>query len=159
MWFLSESTIGELYFDGVFQCYILEDVERAKGVKIPGQTAIPFGLNYKIGRVFSPKHKIVVPIIYTDLIGKGGNPGDYEIHDPTGLKWAAVEMHSGNKAVDTDACQLPGLGKDIYHQDVSQSKDACKNVYKTIFDVLDRNETINYLIINTTPDQAHDYVT
>lgn len=35
------STIGELSIDGLFQCYTLEDAERA--VKIKGETAIPKG--------------------------------------------------------------------------------------------------------------------
>lgn len=157
IWFLGESTIGELFFDGKFCCYILEDVERANGVKIPGTTCIPFGLSYKIDRAFSSKHKIVVPVIYTHLIGKGDSPGDYEICDTTGLKWSAVEMHSGNTAIDSIACQICGLQKNLETQWVGHSVRACEKVYKIIFDTLDSGEEINYLIVNATLDQAHDY--
>jgi len=37
------STIGELYIDGVFECYTLEDIERE--VKIKSETAIPKGMD------------------------------------------------------------------------------------------------------------------
>ncbi|WP_199250889.1 MULTISPECIES: DUF5675 family protein [unclassified Flavobacterium] len=36
-----ESTLSQLYINGIFQCYLLEDKIRA--VKIPSETAIPNG--------------------------------------------------------------------------------------------------------------------
>jgi len=36
-----QSTLSQLYIEGIFQCYLLEDKIRA--IKIPKQTAIPAG--------------------------------------------------------------------------------------------------------------------
>lgn len=36
-------TLGELYIDDKFKCYALEDIVRADGVKVYGETAIPMG--------------------------------------------------------------------------------------------------------------------
>jgi len=40
-----QSTLSQLYIDGIFQCYLLED--KIREVKIPKQTAIPEG-NYTL---------------------------------------------------------------------------------------------------------------
>jgi|SRR6185295_1835293 len=143
---LSKCTIGEFFFDGHFICYMLEDMERADGVKIANVTCIPHGLKYFIGRALSPKFKKVVPVIYTHRIGSGTSPGDYEIRDAFGNVWKAVEIHPGNDDTNTDACQLPGLQKDVAAQRVLNSVKACEKLYPLIFDALDRGETINYTI-------------
>ncbi len=150
IWYLSRCTIGEFFFNGaaVKVCYILEDVSRKDGVKVPNETCIPAGLKYKIGRVFSPKFGKIVPIIYTEIIGKGDSPDDYVIKDAFGNVWKCVEIHAGNTDVDTDACQLPGLEAYSMAQKVLRSRDACTIVYKLIFDALDAGEEINYTIVN-----------
>lgn len=42
-WFTDKSTIGELYIEDVYECFTLEDVYRAEGDKVYGETAIPNG--------------------------------------------------------------------------------------------------------------------
>jgi len=37
-----QSTLSQLYINGIFQCYLLED--KIREVKIPSQTAIPTGV-------------------------------------------------------------------------------------------------------------------
>lgn len=37
-----QSTLSHLYFDGIFQCFLLED--KIRQVKIKGKTAIPQGI-------------------------------------------------------------------------------------------------------------------
>lgn len=108
------STIGEMYIDGVFECYTLEDVERP--VKVYGKTAIPKG-SYKVGITMSNRFKKMMPILY--------NVPNFE----------GVRIHSGNKAEDTEGCILVGetRGKDfIFQSKIAYSKlfDKMENAIK-----------------------------
>lgn len=88
-WFTDKSTIGTLSIDNVQFCYTLEDVVRAPGVKIPGETAIPEG-TYQLSLRWSNKHGCNVP------------------HVEDVPNFAEIEVHWGNKAVDTEGCLLVG---------------------------------------------------
>lgn len=88
--FTDESTIGELSFDGIFTCFILEDTCRDQ--KIAGKTAIPPG-RYEIIRTHSPRFNKELPLLL--------DVPHYE----------GVRIHPGNTAVDTEGCLLPGLRK------------------------------------------------
>jgi hypothetical protein len=55
-------TFGEIRIDGVHRCFTLEDVVRAPGVKIPGETAIPAG-TYQITITESPRFKRPLPLL------------------------------------------------------------------------------------------------
>jgi hypothetical protein len=86
-----ETTIGKLYVDGGFECYILEDqVRPATAPKIYGKTAIPAG-RYRVVLTMSPRFKRILPLLEKV-------PG-YE----------GVRIHTGNRADDTEGCLLPGL--------------------------------------------------
>lgn len=87
--FTDLSTIGDLYIGGKFFCYTLEDTARAIGIKIDGQTAIPFG-TYEIEVNYSPTYKRLMPQVLRV-------PG-----------FAGVRMHSGNGPDDTRGCILLG---------------------------------------------------
>ena len=54
------STIGELYVDGKFECYTLEDVERKE--KIYAKTAIPKG-TYQVIINMSNRFKKLMPLL------------------------------------------------------------------------------------------------
>ena len=90
------ATIGKLSIDGVFECYTLEPTVRevagqpVSSWKIMGKTAVPQG-RYKVTMVWSPKHSCIVPLV-------------------NGIEdFQAVEIHPGNRDVDTAACLLVGL--------------------------------------------------
>jgi hypothetical protein len=85
-------TIGALYVDGAFECFTLEDVVRADGVKVFGETAIPKGA-YTVDITPSPRFKRDLPL----LINVAGFVG--------------VRIHPGNTAGDTEGCILVGQGK------------------------------------------------
>jgi hypothetical protein len=90
--FTTESTTGVLSIDGVFQCFVLEDVDRkleAGGAKIYGHTAIPRGI-YPVTVTYSPRFQKPLPL----LSGVRGFDG--------------IRIHCGNSAVDTEGCLLVG---------------------------------------------------
>lgn len=82
-------TIGELWVDGKFECYTLEDVVRVDGVKVYGETAIPKG-TYDVQVTYSPRFQRDLPL----LINVKGFVG--------------IRIHPGNTAKDTDGCLLVG---------------------------------------------------
>lgn len=84
------STIGELYVDGVFECFTLEDKER--DVKIKSETAIPKG-KYKVIINKSNRFKKLMPLLL--------NVPNFE----------GIRIHSGNTNHDTEGCILTGTTK------------------------------------------------
>lgn len=85
-------TLGLLYIDGTFECFVLEDTARgieSGGTKIDGQTAIPAGV-YTVELTYSNRFKRVLPLIK-------------DVPQFTG-----VRIHAGNSAEDTEGCLLVG---------------------------------------------------
>jgi Family of unknown function (DUF5675) len=103
-WLTEASTVGELYVDGEFQCFILEDRYRpAPEVKVPGATCIPPG-TYPVRITHSPRFNRDLPLV-CDVPGFTG-----------------VRIHPGNTAADTEGCLLPGR---VRHGDaVAESRAA-----------------------------------
>lgn len=81
-------TLGNLFVDGVRECWILED-ETHDGPKIPGKTSIPAG-TYKIVMDWSNHFKKVLPHLL--------NVPEFE----------GIRIHPGNAPSDTEGCLLPG---------------------------------------------------
>lgn len=103
-WLTEASTIGELYVDGVRECFVLEDRYRPPPeAKVPGATCIPVG-RYEVRITHSPKFNRDLPLL-VDVPGFSG-----------------VRIHPGNFASDTEGCLLPGKVK--HHESVQQSVDA-----------------------------------
>lgn len=97
-------TIGKLYVDDVYECFVLEDKVRPAGVKVDGATAIPTG-TYKVVIDMSTRFKQNMPHILNV-------PG-----------FEGIRIHSGNTDADTEGCLLLGTtwaGGDF----IGQSKDA-----------------------------------
>lgn len=88
-WLTEASTVGELYVDGVRECYVLEDRHRPNEPKVKGATCIPCG-RYEVRITWSPKFKRDIPLLI-DVPGFDG-----------------VRIHPGNTASDTEGCLLPG---------------------------------------------------
>jgi hypothetical protein len=101
------STIGELYVDGVFECYTLEDIERE--VKIKSETAISKGI-YKVIITMSNRFKRQMPLLL--------NVPNFQ----------GVRIHAGNTNHDTEGCILVGQtrSKDF----IGKSRKAYDKLFK-----------------------------
>lgn len=110
--FTSESTIGELFIDGQYQCFILEDITRpATEAKVYGKTAIPYG-RYEVIISYSNRFKKLTPRLL--------NVPQFE----------GILIHPGNTSANTDGCLLPGetKAKDF----VGNSKIAYDKLFKRL---------------------------
>lgn len=87
-----ECTTGDLYLNGQWYCYTLEDVVRK--VKIKGKTAIPAGI-YKIIINYSKRFKKMMPLLL--------NVPNYE----------GIRIHTLNTANQTEGCIGVGFTKSI----------------------------------------------
>jgi hypothetical protein len=101
------STIGELFINGVFECFTLEDVERP--VKIKNETAIPKG-TYKVIINQSNRFKRLLPLLL--------NVPNFE----------GVRIHSGNSNHDTEGCILVGQTRNKNY--IGQSRKAFNKLFK-----------------------------
>jgi hypothetical protein len=111
--FTTISTIGDFLVDGKRLCYSLEDCVR--DVKIPGETAIPYG-TYEVITNYSVRFKRVMPL----LLNVPGFEG--------------VRVHSGNTDADTEACILLGYIKNPNW--VGQSRDAFNAFFPLLTEAL-----------------------
>jgi hypothetical protein len=121
----TNSVIGELAVNGLFECYTLEDVDRGlsssmtlseiAGIKIPAKTAIPKG-RYEVAITFSERFKKPLPLLLNV-------PG-----------YVGVRIHSGNTAADTEGCVL--VGKVKGPDNVSQSRDAFNILFPKLQEAL-----------------------
>ena len=105
------STIGELYVDGEMECYTLEDRVRPHGDKVPGKTAIPFGV-YGVAITMSNRFKKHLPILIAVPNFEG------------------VRIHPGNTDADTEGCIL--VGKTFGDNVIYHSRDAFTDVFTKI---------------------------
>lgn len=90
------STIGEVFCDGEFFCYSLEDECRFDGDKVYGQTAIP-AIEYNVTVNHSSTFKRKMILLY--------NKPDYSIQHE-GVKFTGVRVHGGNTAKDSHGCPI-----------------------------------------------------
>lgn len=116
------STIGDLFIDGVHECFTLEppwvDSSNIKPRAIPEGT-------YTLSNRFSPKHGRSVPHVENV-------PGFEEI-----------EIHWGNFPGDTEGCLLVGTTRGPNPDFIGGSKLAFSNLWEKLVPVWDRGEEIN----------------
>ena len=121
-----DASLGQLYLNGEFICYILEDEVRQIPLKIPGETAIWGNFIYRMELVNSPAFGLVPSIEGIPLFD-------------------LVRIHAGNKEADTAGCPLPGLKWDTTPGafKVTQSKSALQ----IVVDLFKSTDKDNFLMI------------
>ena len=132
-----ESTLSQLYINGIFQCYLLED--KIREVKIPSQTAIPKGVFSLKLNTFGAKN-----VDYKKAFGKL-HEGLIEITCLPNFNF--VYIHTGNTIKDTAGCPLCGFGFQFVEGNfqITQSVAAYKMIYPKLVGLA--KNTDNTLII------------
>jgi hypothetical protein len=118
------STVGDLYIEGVWEAATLEDYVR-EGPKVPGETAIPTG-EYEVLLTHSPRFKRVLPLL-VDVPGFDG-----------------VRIHPGNTHNDTEGCLL--VGENLIRHDgvpfLTKSRAAFDRLYDKLRAAAARGERL-----------------
>lgn len=121
----NETTLGNLYMDGIWFCHTLEDRDRrleSGGVKVKGQTAIPLG-TYPVIIDFSNRfQKLMMHVL---------NVPQFE----------GIRIHAGNTTADTEGCIL--LGEDVDRDVLVHSRVAVVRLQHEVAQALDRAEAVN----------------
>ena len=123
--YTDESTVGELDVDGVLECFTLEDVVRADGIKVFGETAIPAG-HYDVQLTMSPRFRRVLPLLI-DV-----------------KNFVGVRIHPGNSAKDTEGCIL--VGRSTRANWIGESRVAFEALFKKLSAATARGEPITLVI-------------
>ena len=100
--FLPDRTLGEIYIDGKFFCYTLEDTTRSEGVKVKGKTAIPYW-TYLAKTTRSNRFGRDMVLIY--------NTPEKTCSDGL-ISFSGIRAHGGNKPQDSEGCILVGYNTD-----------------------------------------------
>lgn len=133
--FTDLSTIGSLFVDDVFECFVLEDKDRGlssdmnldeiREKKVPGQTCIPIG-TYFVTVTQSQRFGRILPLVCR-VNGFDG-----------------IRIHPGNAPKDTEGCLLPGKIKGIDF--VGQSKEAFDKLFGKILGAVTNHELVELTI-------------
>ena len=145
--FSKYSTIGELYVDGKFFCYTLEDEdlglyqqmgeEQIKKIKVAGRTCIPYGryevvMNIKSNRFSQIKQYAFCNGYLPRLVDVPG--------------WDGVLIHIGNWAKDTEGCILVGTWDGEKEDWVSDSKIAFNKLMSLLEEATNNKEKITITV-------------
>ena len=127
----SENSIGKLYVNGEFECFTLEDQVRPNGIKVDGETAIPYG-TYKCG--IHPNKQGRFRLAYIKRWGDPFNAGAIEIKNVP--NFTDVLIHTGVDDSHTAGCLLVGrkvtLDKDEECK-LQESRKAYFELYHKIY--------------------------
>lgn len=94
--------ISEIFVDGEYFCYALEDEHRFDGHKVFGETCIP-SLEYDVLVSMSGKFKREMILLY--------NKPDYSI-EHEGVRFTGVRVHNGVTSIHSHGCVLVGSETD-----------------------------------------------
>lgn len=143
-----KATMGILYINGVFECFTIEDEERA--IKVAGETRIPEGI-YKIALRseggYHEKYKAKYPDMHKGMLCVY-NEKNWKIVNK-GMEFQYILIHTGNTEEHTAGCLLVNDAVSGKTFSGSSSVDAYKDLYPKVRDAIlaGENVTIEYVDI------------
>jgi hypothetical protein len=131
--FGENTTTGDLFADGVWECFTLEDRVRPAGEKVPGETAIPEG-SYTLVITASPRFKRRLPL----LVNVPGFDG--------------IRIHPGNSHRDTEGCLLVGEGVNQFSAEpmLTKSVSAFNRLFEKLEEAFEAGESVTVSVRNAT---------
>jgi len=133
-----DATYGELFIDGIFECYTLEDEPRV--IKVMGETRIPAG-EYKIklqtNGELTKKYAKRFPGIHKGMLWLQDVPN-----------FTTIYIHIGNTDDDTRGCVLVGKIFDQVQFVLARSTDAYIPLYVKVTQNLLHNVDVKIKIID-----------
>lgn len=130
-----DCTIGLMFIDSIFQCFVLEDIFRA--VKVMHKTRIKAG-NYKVSLqnsgVLHAKYKKKFPFHVGMLLLN--NVPDFK----------GIMIHIGNTSADSSGCLLVGSLHAARTSNILESTKAYTHIYKIISSAILNGEQVEILI-------------
>lgn len=134
--FTLTSTEGDLLIDSQRIYASLEDVVRARGVKVPGKTAIPAG-RYRVILTMSNRFKRVLPLLL-----------DVPMFD-------GIRIHRLNKSSESEGCIGVGFDQTSLTDDwIGRSGAAEEDLVKRIQTAIDAGQKV-WITIAGDPPAAH----
>jgi hypothetical protein len=134
-----EWTIGELYIDGKFECYTLEDQHQDK--KVMHETRIGAGRHEIKLRTEGTHHEK-----YTKRF-PGFHKGMLWLQDVENFQW--ILIHIGNTDSDTSGCIL--VGQSYVDGILYGSTAAYAILYKKVIKAFDKGERVFITILDPHP--------
>ena len=122
----AQRTLGDMFMDGVWACFTCEDMVRPAGIKIPGGTAIPYGIR-----------KVII-----DMSTRFGRLMPHILNVPG---FDGVRIHKGNTAADTEGCILVGMVKGT--DSISNCEPAFGKIFTAIQAAINRGEEVTIEIV------------
>jgi hypothetical protein len=132
------STSGELFVNGEFLCYTLEDRVRPKGIKVYGKTAIPAG-TYKVTKEISVRYQRPMPFLNNVPMFTG------------------ILIHIGNSPADTSGCILVGQSRSV--DELQKSTRAFVELWALLEQAWNSGEEVQIEITNTETDPLYRELT
>jgi hypothetical protein len=145
-----DTTLGILYINGIFECFTVEDEERA--VKKKGETRVPNGkynINLREEGGYHSKYKVKYGEIHKGMLCIHNAPNWKIIKD--GMEFQYILIHTGNTDEHTMGCLLVNDSVSGKTFTGGSSVDAYRDLYPKVAKALENGEevTIEYIDIET----------
>jgi len=144
----SDTTLGILFIDGVFECFTVEDEERQ--TKVMGETRVPNGTyDIKLRSVggFHNRYSAKYGSMHKGMLCVHNKPN--WILENAGMSFQYILIHTGNTDEHTAGCLLVNDAVSGKTFTGSSSVDAYKKVYPKVASALESGDsvTIEYIDI------------
>ena len=142
-----DTTLGVLYINGVFECFTVEDEERA--IKKSGETRVPNGtydVAFRKEGSFHTKYSGKYPSIHQGMLCISNAP-DWKLEN-NGLSFQYILIHTGNTDEHTKGCLLVNDSVSGANFTGSSSVDAYKDFYPKVAAILEAGAKVSITYID-----------
>lgn len=142
-----DTTLGALYVNGAFECFTVEDEERA--IKKSGETRVPNGtyaVTFRKEGSFHSKYKTKYSAMHNGMLCISNAP-DWKLEND-GLSFQYILIHTGNTDEHTKGCLLVNDSVSGANFTGGSSVDAYKDFYPKVAAVLKAGKKVSITYID-----------